>query len=250
MNQSSIAAKARSLLDRHFSGAQMDWRAMRALFLPILVDQAFLVGLNLVNTALVSSSGVAAIGAVSTIDALNIFLINVFIAVATGGTVVVAQYKGSRNDAMVSRAAAGSIGTVSLLSLAIGMLVLALHGPALRMLFGAGEPEVVANAETYLIGSGLSYLGVGVVQAVSGVMRGIGKSQVALALSLIMNVSYVLLNVLFIVALDMGVLGLSIATNIARYAAAACALFYVFKDRKSTRLNSSHIQKSRMPSSA
>lgn len=229
MNPRSLKLRVLGLLDKHFTGGQMDWRSMWALFLPILVDQAFLVVLNLVNTALISSSGVAAISAVSTIDSLNIFLINVFIAVATGGTVVVAQYKGARDDAMVARAAAASVSSVSLLALAIGLLVFALHGPAAGMLFGSGDAEVAALAETYLIGSGLSYFGIGIVQAVSGVMRGIGKSQIALVLSLIMNISYVLLNLLFITVLDMGVIGLTIAVNIARYAAAACALFYLFK---------------------
>ena len=51
---------------------------------PILIDQAFIIGLNLVNTAMISSSGVSAVSAVNMVDSLNIFLINVFVAVATG----------------------------------------------------------------------------------------------------------------------------------------------------------------------
>lgn len=207
----------------------MDYRKVIALFLPILIDQAFIVGLNLVNTALISSSGVAAVSAVSIVDSLNIFLINVFVAVATGGTVVVAQYKGSGNDRMVAKAAAGSISSVSLLAAGIGLLLAALHGPVLNLLFGAASPEVLENARVYLIGSSTSYLGIGLVQAVNGVMRGIGKSRVALALSLIMNLLYVLLNVVFILLLDMGVMGMAIAINIARYAGLVCALYYVIR---------------------
>lgn len=207
----------------------MDYRQIFALFLPILIDQAFIVGLNLVNTAMISSSGVGAVSAVNMVDSLNVFLINVFVAVATGGTVVVAQYKGSRNDLMVSRAAAGTVTSVALISIGVGLLIMGLHGPVLHLLFGSASPDVLESARIYLIGSSASYVGIAVVQAVCGALRGIGKTRASLALSLIMNLMYVALNVVFINFLQMGVLGMTIAINIARYGGAVCALYYLFK---------------------
>ncbi|MDF9840811.1 MULTISPECIES: MATE family efflux transporter [unclassified Paenibacillus] len=217
------------LLDKYFSGDTMDYRQMISLFIPILVDQAFVVGLNLVNTAMISSSGVAAISAVNMIDSLNIFLISVFIAVSTGGTVVVAQYKGSGNDLMVSKATAGAVSSVSLMALFIGLFGIVFHGPLLNLLFGAASPDVMANARTYLIGSSLSYLGIAVVEAVCGALRGIGRARASLVLSLIMNLIYVLLNFVFINGLHMGVFGMTIAVNASRYFAAVCALIYLFR---------------------
>ncbi|KUP24983.1 MATE family efflux transporter [Paenibacillus sp. DMB5] len=217
------------LLDKYFSGDTMDYRQMISLFIPILVDQAFVVGLNLVNTAMISSSGVAAVSAVNMIDSLNIFLISVFIAVSTGGTVVVAQYKGSGNDLMVSKATAGAVSSVSLMALFIGLFGIVFHGPLLNLLFGAASPDVMANARTYLIGSSLSYLGIAVVEAVCGALRGIGRARASLVLSLIMNLIYVLLNFVFINGLHMGVFGMTIAVNASRYLAAICALIYLFR---------------------
>ncbi|WP_422659394.1 MATE family efflux transporter [Paenibacillus sp. EC2-1] len=216
-------------LNKYFSGESMDYRQIFALFLPILIDQAFIVGLNLVNTAMISSSGVGAVSAVNMVDSLNVFLINVFVAVATGGTVVVAQYKGSRNDLMVSRAAAGTVTSVALISIGVGLLIMGLHGPVLHLLFGSASPDVLESARIYLIGSSASYVGIAVVQAVCGALRGIGKTRASLALSLIMNLMYVALNVVFINFLQMGVLGMTIAINIARYGGAVCALYYLFK---------------------
>ncbi|KAA9002402.1 MATE family efflux transporter [Paenibacillus spiritus] len=223
-------------LARSLTGETMDYRTIAALFLPILVDQIFVVGLNVANTAMISSAGVAAVSAVNMIDSLNIFLISVFIAVSTGGTVVVAQYKGSGNDAMVSRATAGTVSSVSLLALATGLAGIALSSPLLRLLFGAAEPEVMANARLYLIGSCISYLGIAVVEAVCGALRGIGRTRASLWLSLIMNIAYVLLNVLFINGFRMGVLGMTLAINIARYLGAACAVYYLFRLDTSLRL--------------
>ena len=214
----------------------MNYKQIMALFIPILIDQAFIIGLNLVNTAMISSSGVAAVSAVNMIDSLNMFLINVFAAVATGGTVVVAQYKGSGNDRMISQAAAGSLASVSLLAILISLPVLVFHNPVINLLFGTADADVLANARIYLIGSMSSYLGIAVVQAVNGALRGVGKTQASLMLSLIMNGTYVLLNILFVSVLDMGVLGMSIAINIARYGAAICAIYYLLRKDESLRL--------------
>lgn len=229
LNQLRIRMRMNGMLNKYFSGESMDYRQIFALFLPILIDQAFIIGLNLVNTAMISSSGVAAVSAVNMVDSLNIFLINVFVAVATGGTVVVAQYKGSGNDLMVSRASASTVTSVALIALGIGLLVMGLHNPVLHVLFGSASPEVLDSARVYLIGSSTSYVGIAVVQAVCGALRGIGKTRASLALSLIMNVLYVLLNILFINFLNMGVTGMTLAVNIARYAGAVCALYYLFK---------------------
>lgn len=223
-------------LDKYFSGESMDYRQIIALFLPILIDQAFIIGLNLVNTAMISSSGVAAVSAVNMVDSLNVFLINVFVAVATGGTVVVAQYTGSRNEQMVSKASAGTVTAVSLMALGIGLLIMGFHNPLLSVLFGNASAEVLDNARVYLIGSSLSYFGIAIVQAVCAALRGIGKTRASLALSLIMNLLYVLLNIIFITLMDMGVVGMALAVNIARVVGAVCALYYLFKIETSLHL--------------
>lgn len=207
----------------------MDYRQIISLFIPILVDQAFIISLNLVNTAMISSSGVAAISAVNMIDSLNIFLLSVFIAVSTGGTVVVAQYKGNGNDLMVSKAAASTVSAVSMMAIAISLIIILFHQPLLNVLFGAASPEVFANAKVYLVGSSISFAGIAITEAVCGALRGIGKSRASLVLSLFMNLTYVLLNVVFINFLHMGVLGMTIAVNVARYLAAACAIYFLVK---------------------
>ncbi|WP_433939311.1 MATE family efflux transporter [Paenibacillus lautus] len=224
-----LRTRMNGLLSNHLSGESMDYRQIFALFFPILIDQAFIIGLNLVNTAMISSSGVSAVSAVNMVDSLNIFLINVFVAVATGGTVVVAQYKGSGNAMMVSRASAATVTSVAMIALAIALLIIGLHQPVLTLLFGSASPEVLESARIYLIGSSTSFLGIAIVQAVCGALRGIGKTRASLALSLIMNLLYVLLNIVFITLLNMGVMGMTLAINIARFAGAACALYYLFK---------------------
>lgn len=228
--------RIQGLLEKYFSGATMDYRQIIALFIPILIDQMFIVGLNVVNTAMISSAGVDAVSAVNMIDSLNIFLLSVFIAVSTGGTVVVAQYKGNGNDAMVSKAAAGTAASVALLAAGVSLIVILFHNPLLRLLFGAAEPAVMSHARTYLIGSCISFLGIGIVEAVCGALRGIGRTRASLVLSLIMNLTYVALNFVFINGMKLSVFGMTLSVNTARYLAAACALYYLFRLDASLRI--------------
>lgn len=236
MSNALLAGKAKAFIDRHLSGDSIDSRQIFALFLPVLVDQAFLVCLSFVNTAMISSSGVTAVSAVNMIDSINNFLINVFIAVSTGGTVIVAQYKGSGDNRMVSKAAAGTIFSVFLMAFAIGLFVILFHGATLGLLFGGAEADVLDKAKIYLIGSCASYCGIAIEEACCGALRGIAETRSALMLSIITNCSYVLFNLVLITSLHMGVMGMSISVNISRYLGAACALVYVIRFNETLRL--------------
>ncbi|MEH6953250.1 MATE family efflux transporter [Neobacillus drentensis] len=230
-----LSRKTNSLLDKYFTGESIDYKQMFAIILPIFVDQAFLIVMSLLNTAMISSAGVAAVSAVSMVDSLNIFLVNVFIAVATGGTVMVAQYKGSGNLGMVSKTATQAISAVTIFSVLISVLVIIFHTSILNLLFGQAEAAVFENAKAYLIGSCISYPLIAIFQAVSGALRGVGETKPVLNLSLLMNLTNTGLNVLLIIVFDMGVKGLVIATIIARILGMAASLIYILRYNETIR---------------
>ncbi|WP_438349280.1 MATE family efflux transporter [Paenibacillus sp. FA6] len=239
------------MLNKYFTGDAIDYKQIIAIVIPIFVDQAFIILMGLLNTAMISSSGVAAVSAVSMVDSLNIFLINVFVAVATGGTVIVAQYKGSGNQEMVSKAAAQAISAVTILSVLISVFVILFHTPTLNLLFGNAEEEVFRNAKIFLIGSCISYPFMAIFQAVSGVLRGVAETKACLGLSLIMNLTYLCLNIVLITVFDMGVMGLVISMILARVLGMVTSLIYLlkynqtlrFKIRNALKLNFSILKK-------
>lgn len=216
-------------LNKYFTGDSIDFREMIDIIIPLFVDQAFLIIMSFLNTAMISSAGVAAVSAVSMVDSINIFLINVFVAVATGGTVIVAQYKGSGNNTMVSKTATQAISAVTIFSLLISAIVIIFHIPALNLLFGNAEANVFQYARIYLIGSCISYPFIAVFQAVCGALRGVGETKPCLTLSLFMNLTNTFLNVLFITIFHMSVEGLVISIILARILGMAAALFYILK---------------------
>jgi putative MATE family efflux protein len=231
----NIRHRTVSILDKYFTGESIDYKKIFAIILPLFVDQAFLILMSLLNTAMISSAGVAAVSAVSMVDSLNIFLANVFIAVATGGTVIVAQYKGSGNSAMVSKTATQAISACTIFSVLISALVIIFHTPILNMLFGKAEADVFQNARIYLIGSCLSYPLIAIFQAVTGALRGVGETKPCLNLSLTMNLTNTILNVMLITIFKMGVEGLVISTILARVLGMVASLIYVLKYNETIR---------------
>ena len=226
-----IRRNADVFLHRHFSGDTLDYKQILAIFVPILADQAFLTLMSFLNTAMISTSGEAAVSAVNMIDSINNFLVSVLIAVSTGGTVVVAQYKGKGDLSRISKSIGATIMTVFFLAALMTTALLLFAGPILGLLFPGAEPKVLENASVYLMGSAISYCGIAVMEAVCCALRGIGETRSSLALSVIMHGSYVLLNLVFINGAGMGIVGMSLSLNIARYLAAACAILLVLKRR-------------------
>jgi len=207
----------------------MNYKQIFGITIPIFVDSAFIVLISILNTAMISSSGVAAVSAVSVVDSLNMFIISVFIAIATGGTVIVAQYKGKRDLKQASSAATQGISSVTVIAIVISLLAIIFHTPILTALFGSADMDVLANAKIFFIGSCISYPFIGIYQAIVGVLRGVGETKASLALSLILNLSYFILNIILITLLDMGVLGLAISLIVARVLGAVVSLIYLIR---------------------
>lgn len=67
-------------------------RQLAALLIPLALDQLLNSFMGTVDTLIVSNIGSAAISAVSLVDAINILVVEAFLALAAGGTVVCSQY--------------------------------------------------------------------------------------------------------------------------------------------------------------
>ena len=71
-------------------------KALKKLIWPLILEQILSITIGLADTIMVSSVGEAAVSGVSLVDMLNVLIINIFAALATGGAVVVAQLLGSK----------------------------------------------------------------------------------------------------------------------------------------------------------
>ena len=105
---------------------------LRRLVLPLIIEQILAVTIGIADTVMVSSAGEAAVSGISLIDSINVLLINLFTAIATGGAIVTTQYIGSR-QAEKARNSAAQL-EVSVLLIALGIVTLTHPGETIGFL--------------------------------------------------------------------------------------------------------------------
>lgn len=67
-------------------------RALFTLIWPLLLEQTLSVTMGMADTLMVAGVGEAAVSSVSLVDSLNILIIQILSALATGGAVIASQY--------------------------------------------------------------------------------------------------------------------------------------------------------------
>ncbi|WP_407892132.1 MATE family efflux transporter [Lacticaseibacillus sp. N501-2] len=218
-------------LTRWFSGESLDYHFVFALLAPVIADQFFLISFNFLNTAMIASSGQAAISAVNIVGSINILLIQIFVAVGLGGTVLIAQYFGNKQVKMLGQVVNGTLFGAILTGLGLAIVFGVLHTPILQLLFGAAAPNVMADAKIYMLGVLGSYPFEATVEGTNGCLRGIGRTKNSLVLSSTMNGLYLIFNLVFITWLHMGIIGMIIALNLSRWLAAGFAVWMLSTHR-------------------
>lgn len=78
-------------------------RALFTLIWPLLLEQTLSVTMGMADTLMVAGVGEAAVSSVSLVDSLNILIIQILSALATGGAVIASQYLGRRDEENASR---------------------------------------------------------------------------------------------------------------------------------------------------
>lgn len=201
---------------RHFTRPSITWKESVAIVLPLMAEHLFTVLFGLVNTGMISSSGVTSLSAVSLVDSLNQFLFVFYTGIATGASVVVANYRGRGDENRLHESTVQAVTSVTLFTLLTTAFIVVFHRPLLTLLFDAVEADIMQKARLYLLGGSLTLPLVGVTHSTCAVLRGIGEGKTSLKYTILATLAYVGLNVLFLTVLDMGVPGLVISISLSR----------------------------------
>lgn len=130
---------------------------LKKLIIPLVIEQLLAVTVGFADTIMVSNVGEAAVSAVSLVDGINILLINIFAALGTGGAVVAAQFIGQGSHERARYSAKQLIMITAILSAIIMLVVIAVNGTLLHLIFGDVDIDVMKNAEIYFLFSAISY---------------------------------------------------------------------------------------------
>ena len=213
-----------------------DKKLFLKLFWPVLIEQVLTTTIGIVNTMMVSGLGIAAISAVSIVDSLNYVIMNLFIAFATGATVIVAQQIGAKNPAGANETAAQSMTVCVLTAIASGLAFILLGFPVINMLFGVAELQVKSNAMIYLNYSAVSYPFLAIYSMAAGILRAGGNTRSPMRASILSNIVNAGVGALCIYVLGMGVAGVGIALLLSRITAAGLLSGILFRNESGARI--------------
>ena len=187
---------------------------LKKLIMPLIVEQVLLVAVGMADTIMISSVGEAAVSGVSLVDTVNVLLINIFTALATGGAVVAGHCLGEGSKERASEAAE----QLFLFTAAASVFSMVL------------EVEVMANARIYLLITAFSIPFIAVYNAGAAVFRAMSDSKTSMKVSLVMNGVNIAGNAILIYGLGRGVEGAAIPTLVSRMLAAVIVAVLLRKE--------------------
>lgn len=191
-------------------------KALVALIIPLVIEQLLAVLVGMADSIMVSSVGEAAVSGVSLVDTVFILMINIFAALATGGAVIAGQYLGKRRPQQACKAVDQLVIFIVLSGAVITGLIYVLKDPILHGVFGKIEPDVMSNAQTYLLITNASIPFIALYNAGAAVFRAMGDSKISMKMSIVMNAINVAGNAILIYVFHFGVAGVAIPTLVSR----------------------------------
>lgn len=209
--QKAIRTKKKYTL---FTGKQLLY-----LILPIIIEQIFSTSLGMLDSIMISHipvDGGNASNAVGNVDYINNLIIQLFSAFGTGGAIITSQFLGAADNENANRSAKQMLVLVSIVSLAIGALCLALNWPLLKLFYSDVSEEVFGYQQTYFFVTAASFPFIGLFNACAALLRVQRKSlftMISAGISCVLNVG---LNAIFLFVAEMGVLGVGLSTLVCR----------------------------------
>ncbi len=201
------------------------WKQLLFFFFPILLGTLFQQLYNTADTIVVGRfvgpEALAAVGG-STGQIVNL-VVNFFVGLSSGATVIIAQFYGGRQKQDLNNA----LHTAIVLSM-VGGIITAIIGilftPSLLQIMKT-PPDVLPGSKTYLTIYFSGIIFVFIYNVGSGILRAVGDSRRPLYFLIICCFINIFLDILFVVVLDMQVKGAAYATVISQAVSAILVLY-------------------------
>lgn len=205
------------------------WGKIFMFTVPLIASGILQQSFNAVDVAMVgrysTSQAIAAVGSNGPIISI---LVNLFLGIAVGANVVIANYLGQRDHNAVRR----SISTVAVIAILSGLLLLGLGVCLARPILEAmsAPPDVIDLATTYLR---IYFCGMPFAMVYnfgSAIMRSVGDTKLPFYSLLVATVCNFVLDWVFVAVWDFGVDGVAWATVISNAVNAAIIVYFLTRE--------------------
>lgn len=196
--------------------------------LPLLVGNIFQQFYNMVDSLVVGNFvGANALAAVGNCGAVNSLFFALANGLSIGIGILTAQYFGAHNEGKIKSVIANAVyalGSVAIVMSVFGIL----FSPQVIWLMGTPE-RIRAESVIYMRVTCAGMLGLAFYNGAAAVLRALGDARTPLYFLILSSIVNVILDLLFVLQLDMGVMGVGLATMIAEYTSAIVCLLYAYK---------------------
>ncbi len=170
-------------------------------------------------------AGVNSLSAVTVSAQLMLLLTNFAIGLTTGGTVLIGQYMGSKDNDMVKKSIGTFFSFIVILAAALIVIILALHMPLLRLV--NAQEAYISEARGYLVVSACGMIFMMGYNAVSSVLRALGDSIRPLIFVAIACVANIVFTYIFVAICGLGAAGAALGTIIAQAISVSFGIIYL-----------------------
>lgn len=222
------------LLKSLFSARDMTegapWKNLLVFAVPMLIGNIVQQLYNTADTIIVGryvgDNALAAVGGAGPI--LNLLIV-LFVGVASGAGIMVAQYFGAKQREELSHTIGICLTLLTLLSVFVMIFAPLVTRPLLRLL---NTPDAILEwSAQYLDIMFWGVLGVAYYNILTGIIRGLGDSFSTLIYLIIACIMNIVLDLLFVAVFGMGVRGAAIATIISQFVSGFLCLWRLMQMR-------------------
>lgn len=205
------------------------WKQILIFFFPILLGAFFQTLYNTVDASVVGKfagdEALASVGGSS--GQITNFVFSFFMGIATGATVIIAQYYGASDDASVDDALHTAYTSALVGGLILSVLGVVFCRPFLALLDTPDELMDLSATYVSVLMAGLVFTLI--YNIGSGILRAIGDSRRPLYILITCCGLNIVLDLFFVAGLRMGVFGAAIATDISQAFSAAVVTWILMK---------------------
>ena len=180
----------------------------------------------------VGDAALSAIG--TTMPVLNLLIV-LFMAVATGAGIMVAQYYGAKQKDLLTKAIGNAMTSVFVVALLIMAIGIPLSGSLLKL---TNTPvETFDMARSYLTIMLWGVMASGFYNITSGILRGLGNTAFPLIVLLLASLLNTILDMWFVGGLEWGVAGAAVATIISQAVSAVLCIAKLWRMRDTVQMD-------------
>lgn len=196
--------------------------------IPVLIGNLFQQLYNMVDTAVVgryvSANALAGVGTTTPVITL---ILGIMIGMSSGISVVIAQFFGRGDKEKTARAITNGMIIMLVISVVV-MVAGLLSSPALFRIMNVPD-EILSDALIYVNILFFGTLAKAAYNYEAGVLRAFGNSFVPLIFLIVTSIMNVVLDLLFVCAFSMGVMGVAAATVLSEICSAVLCFIYIRK---------------------